>query len=564
MKVWINRFLFVWLLGILSNSYIWAYYQAYDFNDSHRVRTEMEKGVTLQQILVDNILHVRKVEDNKTSYLLFWLEGKTRQKEKIHIDSIHIPFMVENLEKRGFRMGRLQCPSKDRDVIDRLRGMVDILQYIPSRSGRYRFPNAMGIVEVDQQEVNGTYQIKHLKQYSGMKIRDDVRYLKSKIQVIPDTMDVLWKAVDAEELISMKTDVVKAIMRDHRMFRLKQSQKQLPKTHWFMKLTADLSRWGFIDRKPSLTLSEAEKLFASKYDEMLALSNQKDSKGFASWILQNMAFLSHLSTLLENHTLDDEVSKLLFANLGYVDTSESTNVLADVFLNEDLDRTERFRAMMGLKSTSAPLDDVKLESLISYGLSSSDDMLQKASGMLLGTLAKERVDRVPQQYKKISDAISDAIVNSDDKTVALDAAGNMKESASDEIVTRVEDVFLNDLSSSNRLRSARALLDMKKTELEISDFKTVLDQEQNSEVQAQIIRSSTVARDFHSNSRYGEFLKGYASKHDIPKIERMAALDALKAQGFGKEEKEKKEIRAMMVGEEDRDISRKLRELYRR
>ena len=558
-------FIVAWIVAIHAQAN--GIYQAYDYNDTHYVKTVMKKGVSLDSVYINSRLHIHRVKSNGVNYDICWLEkSRAQTKEEIDIDSIYAPFIVENNTTQGFQIAHIKALSRDHNIIDRLWGIVDTLQFIPNREGVYRVKNALGVVEVNQTTLNNkSYQLEYLAQYKNGQLRNDIGYNNSVVTIIPDTNTSLWAEVTATEDISMRVAMPKATMQDRRSFKLTKSATSLPSNHWFLQLGTDISTWRFTHHKSqsSLSLNQASKLFSKKEEEMKSLLN--DSKKFAQWVLDNMDFLNHLDQLLESHTLDDRVSATLFANLGYVDTTDSANILSRVLLNENINRKERFRSLMGLKDTSAPMDEETLDSLIEYGLSNpSEDMLTRASGMLMGTMAKNRVNRVPQEYEKISSAISNAIDSQEDKVVALSAAGNMQEEATDRVLQSVESVLLsNSTSSINRENSADALSRIKRSNLNVSDFKNLFEQSNSTILQSKLIKSSSVARDFQSNSSYHNFLQEYAQKRKNPKANRLATLDVLAKSGFGRTTQEKQEIRKMMVGENDREVSKRLRELYR-
>jgi len=557
-------FLLLWMALIHSEVNI---YQAYDYNDTHHIRTIMKQGVSLDTVILNSTLYVRTIENNGTKYNIFWLKNRSIAKKDIDINSIYAPFVIQNSSNSGFEIAKIKTLTKDREIIDRLIGIVDILQFRPHQQGIYRFRNTLGNIEVNQTVTkHNSYNIKYLTQYTKGQIRQDIKYNNSSVKIVPDTNSSIWLKVTAHEDISISVAKPKATMSDKRDFLLTKNIKPLPKNHWFLQLGYDISKWKFnrYQGENKLSLSDASKIFKQKENEMKAVVDDREK--FNKWVLDNMDFLSHLDKLLETYSLEDKVSRVLFASLGYVDTTASSNILSKVFLNEDIDKKERFRSIMGLKNTSAPLDDDILDNLISYGLEqSSDDMLTKASGMLIGTMAKNRVHRVPEQYEKISSAISSAIETQDNKVVALDAAGNMQQYASDAVLESVESVLTSDITNElNRQKSAEALERIQRSNLSVSDFKRLFNQEKSTIVQSQLLKSSTVAQDFKSNTQYHSFLKTYANKKTNPKINRLATLEALTRAGFGKTDEEKQTIRAMMVGEQDRDISLFLRNLYRR
>ncbi len=555
-------FLLLWMFIIHGEAK--DFYQVYDYNDTHSVTTTIQKRVSLQSVTITGKLHIHTVENNRTSYHICWLENRPTDKKHIDINSIYAPFVIENSGDKGFKISSLKSPSKDKEVKDRLMGIVDILQFVANKEGIYHFTNGLGSVEANQTITAQGYHLTYLNQYSKGKVRDDIDYEHTNIDIVPDTNNSLWFQVKAHENIHIEVSVPKATMNDKRYFLLSKNSKYLPKTHWFLQLLPDISTWDFrkIKTDSTLSLAEASKNFESKQNEIKALLDNREK--LEEWFANNIDFLTYLSSLLENHTLDDKVSQVIFANLGYMNRSISTDILADVFLNENLNEKERFRSIMGLKNTSAPMDEEKLDELIDYGLSSSNDMLKRASGMILGSLAKNRADRVPEQYEKITAAISSAIDNEENKVVPLDAAGNMQQSASDRVLQSVENIFLSQTNALNLQKSAEALARIQRSNLTVSDFQNVFNHEHNSQIQAQIIRSSTVAKDFQSNTNYHDFLQTYTSQKINPKSNRLAALESLEKAGFGDTEEEKQTIRTMMVGEEDRDISKKLRDLYRK
>jgi hypothetical protein len=270
--------------------------------------------------------------------------------------------------------------------------------------------------------------------------------------------------------------------------------------------------------------------------------------------------------MLETRELDDKVSQKLFANLAYIDTVESTDILSRVTMNENIPEKERFRSLMGLKNTSAPVDADLMDSIIEYGFSSSDgdDSMRDATGMLVGTMAKERVDRAPEQANHIAEAIISAIGTDSSKVVSMGAAGNMLQSAPDELVQTVDDVLLSAGDSSTRAKSANALSRMERTEIAIDTFQTLLMDEDNSGTVTQLIKASTVAKDFQSNEKFRAVLVDISNNRSKQKPNRLAALKALEKASYGATEEERQALRKLMIGERDRDISKMLKKLYRK
>lgn len=542
-----------------------SFYQAFDFNDSHHIKAIMPTGIAVDEAHIDKRLHVRFMEVNGSVRTLFWLEDNASKRIRdVEIDSIYAPFLVENNDSDGFSIENIKSLSKDQEILERLTGIVDALQYIGHKEGIFTFANALGRIEVNQSIEKTDYKITYKKQLNRGKIRDDITFIDTVVLITPDS-NTTWHAVHMNALLKVQVPALKTIMFDRRRMQLTPSDATLPSTHWFMHLGPDIRTWPFgkTTTTTGMSYKEASKLFKQKEREFLAIGDDIEKR--ATWVLENMDFLSHLSTLLENHTLDDKASRILFATLGYVDTPKSSSILAQVLLNKKINDKERFRSIMGLKNTTAPIEDETLDTLISYGLSvGNDSMLQRGTGMFLGALAHQRSQRVPSQAKKISNAIVEAIRTSDDKVVSLNAAANMKSSASEEVVRSVEETLMDDPNPLYRRKSAEALEQIKKSNLTASDFETLYNNEKDSATKAAIIRSSVAAKDFKNNEAYHSFLLDVAATPSESASNRTAALEALEKNGFGRTEEEKKILRKMMVGVKNEQLTQKLLKLYRR
>jgi hypothetical protein len=251
---------------------------------------------------------------------------------------------------------------------------------------------------------------------------------------------------------------------------------------------------------------------------------------------------------------------------GYLDTEASTRVLAKVTLNENIDETERFRSLMGLKNTSAPMDTELLKDLIDYGLNSDngEDFLKNAAGMLVGSLAKERASRSPEQVEIINDAILNSIHTHSDKTVAMNAAGNMQDAANSNVVNAIGNVMTSSDDYKARKASAQAIEKLNRTNLTTETFKGLLNKEENSDTKAQLIKASGSAKDFNTNNQFKQELVNLADNREAIKSNRMASLTALDKNGYGTTKDEKAKIRNMMLGEKDNHIATKLKEMYRK
>lgn len=549
-------------LFLLINFIFADSYQSYTLKDENFIETIVKKQATKANIKLEGRLHIRYLENNGSFYNIIWFEQGKIDRDEIDINSIHSPFLVERVDKRGFEIKSIKLPSKDIEIKKQLLGLIELMQFKP-KSGLFTLKGSLGVVDINETKKKNRVNIKYLK----VKNSDNITYLNSNNDIILDkNKSIIWSSVWAKIFVNIKSDILGeiSIINGDRSFRLLKSKTDLPKNHWFFKLPLDVTKWKFREKK-ALSYDEALREFDKKHQEMLSLLN--DKKRFLKWVYDNLDFLDYLDQFLENHQLEDELSKHLFSELGYINNSKSSNILGRVLLNENIDNRDRFRALMGLKNTSAPLDDEVLENILNYALTTpnNQDIIKSGVGAMVGAFAKERRERVPEQFKYIQNRIKEYLNEVNDKSIALMAVANLKESASDEVVRDVENILQNSKSLSNRLNSADAIINIgKKTSLKIKDFKKLYQKENNTFIKAKLIEATSLANDFKDNSSYKNELISIANDRTIDKKIRLSALKVLEKENFGKNPKEKKIIRKMMLGEGDRELSKKLKEMYRR
>ncbi len=539
-----------------------GFYQTYHYLDQHHVRTRIKDQVNNQFLEINATLHVRYLEENRSNYALFWLEAGQRSKSAIDRESIYAPFVVR-YNPDGFILKELNSLSIDRKVQQKLMGVVELLQFQRSKEGVYRLPNALGELEVNASKINHHYRLTPLAQYTKKIKREDIHHYASYTQIEENNQSI-WQTIQSQQTVKLWIKAMESTIRDRREFNLTLSSNQLPKNHWFFDLPIDLSAWKFTKGTSSmLSLSLAQKLYDNKMAELKALLNSRLS--IEEWVRENLDFLAHLSEMLEDRTLDNQVSKSLFAELGYINNTKSVKILSEVALNENIKNKERFRGLMGLKNSSAPIEDETLDKILSMGLSGEGGEIEETMGMLIGALAYQRVDRVPKQYEKINDALLNALSDNQNRSLVLGAIGNMRQSASDEIVQGVEDILSNPQNNRERVEGAEALLQIDRSTLPLSKIEKMVLSEKNSNTASLLIRTTEIAEDSSSNrGEQYQFLTNIAQEQTRMKSNRIAALETLSRAGYGKTKEEKQKIRQMMLKEKDSDVQKILREIYRK
>ncbi len=532
-------------------------YQRYDYKDTHQVQTRIEDKVVDENQTVDAHLHVRHIENNATHYTIFWLEMGITDKDKIDIETVYAPFMVKHT-LYGFEIEKLYSLSKDTKLKKQLLSLVDSMQFAPME-GKYRFKNGTGAVEVNQSKTDNGHRVTWLKQIA----QDDVVLINNYNDIVLDSNCSVWHSVTSHHKNKIMGFIPSIYMIDNRTLSIAKSSASLPKEHWFMSLGVDLTKWK-ISKIKKMSLKDALSQFDAKHKEMMALLDDKEQ--FVEWMRDNMEFLSYLDEILTSRQLNNEVSMNIFANLGYFDSVEGSRILAKVTLNESIDENERFRALMGLKNTSAPLDDETLETLLEYGLNpdNGEDWLKNATGMLMGALAKERTNRSPEQTKRINEAIEYGITTFEDKRVIMAAAGNMGEGATKEVVKAIGDVVTTTNDYKSRRESAQAIEKLNRTDLNSDTFAKLIAKEENSDTKAQLIKATAATKDLPSNQKLKNEFLNIANTHEVIESNRMASLIALEKSGYGKTKNEKATLRTMMLGEKNSKISEQLKKMYRK
>ena len=556
--------------------------QAYQYSDAFQINTNYGKKTFSEQKTVSGIIHVRTLSDkNEKQYTLFWLEDLAAKDKIINTNSIHTPFLVINdipidkkeIEKPNFIIKELQTPSHNKKLHSQLIGLVELLQF-QTGDGAFQWLDSMGKANIEQKSIDShAHTIKRLKQYQKGNESSDITFLESNIQLEVDNTGCFLNKTTGDEQVKSTIEAMKAEMLATRHFKLlKDNQKRLPAEHWFMQLGTDISTWKLPEGSKitkniaTMPLKEAITKFTEFKQQMLAAIQDKDERVLDQWVLKNIAFLKNLPSLLKENPLDDELSKKLFASLGFIDTPETVAILGNVLLTTDVPETERFRSLMALKNTNAQMDEQQLDAIIDYGLNptTTNDYLQKATGMLAGTFAKERIENNPSQAEYISEKVVSAIQqNSNNTVVALAAAGNMHEMATANVLAAVESSLMTSSDTLSKAEAAESIDKIGRTNLTSTTFESLWSNEKSQETKEKIILASARAEDATTNTQYQQSLLNIAQdKHDVANT-RMAALGALQTAGYGKNNDQKAVIKKLMIGETDKAIILKMAKLYR-
>lgn len=539
-------------------------YQAYQYNDDFKIKTSFVKTSFDEKKKYAGFIHTRALTDNlKNRYRIFWFETNDA---KIDVNSIHSPFIVSEENGTGFSIKEIKTLAKNNEIQNKLLGLIELTQFNTDLN-TYQSKSSSGAFEVTQEKNSSDIIISRIKPVKLDDPQIDVKIIDSKIKITP-SQTCFPSKFNANETLSVNYTKLKSSLVSMRDFSLIENKEHiLPSDHWFMSLDTDITKWKIPEKKQIekvMTQEEANLKYDGIYTELLQIKSD-DSK-INKWALENMDFLKNLHHLLTEKEIDDELSRMLFAELGFINTEEVINILADVILKSSIPEKERFRALMALKNTTIEIPQDKLDALIQYGLDYQDkaDGFQGTLGMLIGTLAKERLESVPAQVQYINEKITASIMSSlENKHIPLAAAGNMYEAASNETITAIESVLISETNDLFKKESAQSLRKIGKTNISAAEFNDLWNDEKNNFIQDEIIRSSSVAEDAKNNSQYQDSLIDVASKTSNASNIRLAALEALINSGYGKQDDHKSKMKQLIYGETDRNIALKIQEIYR-
>jgi len=538
-------------------------HQTLMFDDIHHLNTTFDGTTNNQKKVVKETLYINYLEEKGVKYSIFWFGDKYTKKSEINIESYMAPFLVSYSDINGsYRIDKVHTLSKDKKISELIWGKINILQFA-SKDGTHHFKNFTGYIEAKQQLIKKDYYINRLSSFVKNIENKNVKFETSLINIhLLEKSCGIWESLKLSESLSSINRKIKLNITDERELKVLNIKEHLPKEHWFYKLSTDITLWNFKKRENTMSLLTAQSLFKQKENEMLSLLD--DTLAFGEWVKNNMDFLKHLSPLLENNSLNDRVSMKLFAKLGYLDSVDSTDILSYITLNENIIEKERFRGVMGLKNTSAPLNDELLEKLLDYGLSSdNDDMLQSMTGMIVGALAKERIQRAPKQAERIIDSIIDTMNEKENKTVALAAAGNLQEMAPDNLIEAVDNILMNIDDSDTRAKSANVLSKIQKSTLNTKNFEELISNEKNTMTKTSLINASASSNNFQNNIEFNTVLLEIAKTSNYSK-HKIAAINTLRKTNYGQTKGEKRIIRQMMIGVKDSQTLNALKDLYRK
>jgi len=245
-----------------------------------------------------------------------------------------------------------------------------------------------------------------------------------------------------------------------------------------------------------------------------------------------------------------------------IDNRQTVSILNTVIIDGELAEQDRFRALRGLTMTETSLSPEEVDQLTLYlDQDYRTSELDSSIAMALGELAANRLRTDPEQTALIENAIAQhiemSVSNGEPDQIALNAARNMQEAASDVIVDTVVNTL--DSSSANvKATAADALAQFSKR----SDLVPIINEQlelantKEPEVLANFINAYT--KHGSDSIDFAPKMKDYAMNRRQHDTVREAAVNGLLKSGYGKNAEEKNDLKAIIVNEKDPSIIRSI------
>lgn len=561
--------LLVWMVSL--NAY--GKYRVYDYRDEYVTTNHQNGDVQKFSTQLKGYLHIREIEDERYAFRLVWLESED-EKENLDPQSIHAPFLLKGEKSafdKQFVIREVLSVFHSKILTNQRINLLSLLQF-ERKSGQYVFPNAVGTMRVEQSHVSPLrIRSKGTQQFSQGKPDKNISILGSDVDIQLNS-DFTWRKVAAVEKVLSKSTLFSFSSENQRKLQVSEYQvdaqhpARLEKDHWFFTLGSDVKTWPMQPPDNSISLARvypASELIA-KGAEFRKLHGK--TREMTDWVRNHLHLMKNVDTFFTQSKLDDVSQQKIFAELGYIDTEETVELLTQTAFT-GASRDTRFRALMALKNTSARFNEASLQKLLKVGLQAtnrSDELVKNVMGMITGTLARSRMERNPLQAAEIANAIANMVRKNKFKTVPVVAAGNMKEAAPQNVVQAVDQILLSSSRPADLRVGAESLIRMGKTGLKIEDFQKLLRQRSNLEAHDKLIELSVRSQNFQGHSEYKKELVAFVRDRSRPKVIKKAALDALLQTDFGTRKEDQNQIKSLVATHKDPDLLKLLHQLTNR
>lgn len=560
--------LFFFIFSLFSPS--WAEtsgcYSAYDYQSLSKVGSLVQGLSSKDNINVSLSLYL-KVLDNKTKEEQYTqLVGMIKD---VKIESDDNQSVIANAMQAIFSYpfivtvddnNILQAVNVPPENRKNRASVVGVLQniFIPSKIGEYFELTAEGLAKVKYTQDDEKIKKQRLAIYNRKKEKIEAFNLpESHFVLAADKNDCIKIGVNGTEKYQIISAIDHSQANGYLDLKVKYNKNKRDSAIQALEnIDIDMSKWHVVQQKKQQTLTEKQKeqlaQFLSK--ELNHLERREDKLAI---INNNLQLLQSLNALLLAGLLDDHAVMDIMWGLGVIDNRQTVTILNNAIIDTELSDENRFRALRGLAMTETTLSTQEVDQLTLYlDQAYRKSSLDRSIAMQLGELAAKRLQTDPEQTALIEhyieQQISDSASYGTPDRIAIHAARNMQDSASDRIVDTVVNTLADNNTPDIKAAVAGALAQFSRRSDLVPVISASLENATESQVKANFIHAYT--RHGSDSVDFVPKMKRYVMDRQQQDVVREAAVAGILKSGYGKNEAEKKDLKALMINEKDSSI----------
>ncbi|MCF6257992.1 MAG: hypothetical protein L3K25_17135 [Gammaproteobacteria bacterium] len=426
-------------------------YSPYHLQQKLDLSIKFGDSIENKKSIVDMDLHVREIQLSKNLYLkykklsgpendlrayLFLIIPKNSKINGVETDMklrYQQPFIVIADSDSG-KLLDLTSTVDDEQILKEYQSFYDLFQY-SLNTGEYQYRNSNGWyqakIKVDENTIKNTLIKQNLGYIENSNNRTNIQLEKSYLKISLDASgwECFYKKSMGEEVFKSELSAQSFVAGTSSVIVEADSNRALPDTHYFYKLTDDFSKWPKVKKTQEITRKAAlEKL--PFFIKTLSAVIQDDNL-FVSLMVKEKELWQYLHEYILGHGLSNDLSKQLFWALNAIDNPASVNSLAKLTTSE-LSARDHFRAVSALGSTTAAFDQDSVDLLISYfpGVSTAEysQPLNLIFVRMMGAMASLRSVTDPVHSAKIKQFLYSQAGSFDNNVnvAVIDAIGNLK------------------------------------------------------------------------------------------------------------------------------------------
>jgi hypothetical protein len=545
-------------------------HSVYDFHSLSKIKSSVQ-GISKQQDIVISLsLYLKKMNKKKKDDPYTRLLGVVKNlkvenkddKNKIIVNTMReifsYPFIL-SLDKNN-NLQAIDVPPDNRKYISSVIGLVQNI-FVPKKEGEYFELTAEGLAKVNYYIKDNKIHKKRLGIYNEKKEKnEDFHFPASDFTLVADKQDCLRVGVIGHEKYKIISDIGKSRATAYLELKVKYNKVKTGfSSQVLSNINTDMNQWRMSETKTPKQLTQKKQETLARYlsDNLNLLKKRKEKLAL---INSHLDFLTDLNFLLKQGLLEDKAIMDIMWGLGVIDNRQSVHILNNIIVDRELTEQNRFRALRGLAMTKTSLSPQEVNQLTmyldkKYRISDVDSSI----AMVLGELAANRLRTDPEQTALIERSIVEHIETSafsgKPDRIVLNAARNMQEAASDVVVDAIVNV-LNYDSNKVKATAADALAQFSKRSYLVPIINKQLATEKKPKVLANFINAYT--KHGSDSVNFASKMKNYAMDRQQHGTIREAAVNGLLTSGYGKNTREKNDLKEIIVNEKNPSIIRSL------